>query len=114
MNSPHSIFTLPEQQLTPPEFPVRYTPNELKYETQDMLDRLLANPKRIENLVMDGGPKDFNFSDTRHFFDLVSRLLTCKADDRVDVIDDIRNLCERSLKDEAEEMAIQYLEAREV
>jgi hypothetical protein len=67
MNSPHSIFTLPEQQLTPPEFPVRYTPNELKYETQDMLDRLLANPKRIENLVMDGGPQDFNFSDPRHF-----------------------------------------------
>jgi hypothetical protein len=63
---------------------------------------------------MDGGPQDFNFSDTRHFFDLVSRLLTCKADDRVDVIDDIRNLCERRLKDEAEEMAIQYLEAREV
>jgi hypothetical protein len=114
MNSPHSIFTPPEQQLTPPEFPVRYTPNELKYETEDMLDRLLANPKRIENLVMDGGPQDFNFAETSTFFDLVSRLLTCTADDRVDVIDDIRKLCERSLKDEAEEMAIQYLEAREV
>jgi hypothetical protein len=114
MNSPHSIFTLPEQQLTPPEYPVRYTPNELRYETEDMLDRLLANPKRIENLVMDGGPQDFNFSDTRHFFDLVSRVLTCRNDDQTDAILDLRMLCERRLKDEAEEMAIQYLEARDV
>jgi hypothetical protein len=32
----------------------------------------------------------------------------------VDYIDDLRKLCERKLKGEAKEMAIQYLEARDV
>jgi hypothetical protein len=114
MNLPQTIFTLPEQQLTPPEYPERYTPNELKYETQDMLDRLLANSRRINQLVMDGGPNDFKFPETDTFFELVSKLMVCPAADRVDYIDDLRKLCERKLKDEAKEMAIQYLEAREV
>jgi hypothetical protein len=45
---------------------------------------------------------------------LVSKLMVCPAADRVDYIDDLRKLCERKLKGEAREMAIQYLEARDV
>lgn len=114
MNLPQTIFTLPEQQLTPPEYPERYTAKELSYETDDMLDRLLANSRRINQLVFDGGTNDFNYPETDTFFELVSKLMVCPAADRVDYIDDLRKLCERKLKNEAKEMAIQYLEAREV
>jgi hypothetical protein len=55
MNLPQTIFTLPEQQLNPPDYPERYTPKELSHETDDMLDRLLGNSRRINQLVFDGG-----------------------------------------------------------
>jgi hypothetical protein len=114
MNLPQTIFTLPEQQLNPPDYPERYTPKELSHETEDMLDRLLGNSRRINQLVFDGGTNDFNYPETDTFFELVSKLMVCPAADRVDYIDDLRKLCERKLKGEAKEMAIQYLEARDV
>jgi hypothetical protein len=114
MNLPQTIHTLPEQQLNPPDYPARYTLTELSHETDDMLDRLLGNSRRINQLVFDGSNNDFNYPETDTFFELVAKLMVCPAADRVDYIDDLRKLCERKLKGEAKEMAIQYLEARDV
>jgi hypothetical protein len=88
--------------------------SDVDNETDDMLDRLLGNSRRINQLVFDGGTNDFNYPETDTFFELVSKLMVCPAADRVDYIDDLRKLCERKLKGEAKEMAIQYLEARDV
>lgn len=42
MNHPHSIFTLPEQQLTPPEFP-EWTSADKREAVSSLVDRIITD-----------------------------------------------------------------------
>jgi hypothetical protein len=92
-----------------------FTPKQLRWMTDDMMDRLLANGSLLGDVIYgecihDKQDLAFNCSQACRIGDLISNVLTCRRDDLDEHIENLRNMFAGNLQPMAEDMAREYLE----
>lgn len=101
--------------FNPPEYVESYSAKQLRWMTDDMLDRLLADGKLLGDVIYDDVPYDgkslaLNCSQACRIGDLIANVLTCRRDDLDEAVENLRAMFAGNLKPMAEDMAREYLE----